>query len=156
MLYTYTLGYYLSVICDIYAPDSLDVIDDINDNTITSSSILVTFDIANVFPSTDNISGLERVSEILGNTESDFPPAECILEALTICFKCNSSVFDNVFYEQENRTAMDPHRSCSYSDIAMYRFDIKALNYKQRKKFRDDIFYLWNHSLKELQKFLRS
>ena len=39
----------------------------------------------------------------------------------------------------------------------MYRFDIKALNYRPGvqcwKRFRDDIFCLWNHSLEELQKF---
>ena len=124
---------------------------------ITDSSILVSFDIVNMFPSIDNISGLEEVSEILSNRESDFSPAECILEALTICLECNNSVFDNVFYLQESGTAMDPHMSCSYSDIAMYRFDIKALNYRPGvqcwKRFRDDIFCLWNHSLEELQKF---
>ena len=47
--------------------------------------------------------------------------------------------------------------SCSYSDIAMYRFDIKALNYRTGvqcwKRFRNDIFCLWNHSLEKLQKF---
>ena len=99
---------------------------------------------------------MEAVSEILSNKESDFPPAECILEALTICLECNNSVFDNVFYLQENVTAMGSHMSCSYSDIAMYRVDIKALNYRPGgqcwKRFRDDIFCLWNHSLEELQK----
>ena len=99
---------------------------------------------------------MEAVSEILSNKESDFPPAECILEALTICLECNNSVFDNVFYLQENGTAMGSHMSCSYSDIAMYRVDIKALNYRPGvqcwKRFRDDIFCLWNHSLEELQK----
>ena len=39
----------------------------------------------------------------------------------------------------------------------MYRFYIKALNYRPCvqcwKRFRDDIFCLWNHSLEELQKF---
>ena len=85
------------------------------------------------------------------------PPAECILEALTICLECNNSVFHNVFYLQENITAMTPHMPFSYSDMAMYRFDIKALNYRPGvqcwKRFRDDIFCLWNHSLEELQKF---
>ena len=81
----------------------LDIIDDIyNDNMITDSSILVSFDIINMFPCTDNISGLAAVSEILSNRESDFPPAECILEALTICLECNNSVIDDVFYLQEN------------------------------------------------------
>ena len=137
----------------------LDVIDDINNNNnmITDSSILVSFDIVNMFPSIGNISGLEGVSEILSNKESDFPSAECILEALTICLECNNSVFDNAFYLQENGTAMGPHMSCSYSDIAMYRFHIKALNYRPGVqcwiRFRDAIFCLCNHSLGELQKF---
>ena len=52
---------------------------------------------------------------------------------------------------------MGPHMSCSYSDIALFRFDIKALNYRPGvqcwKRFRDDMFCLWNHSLEELQKF---
>ena len=86
------------------------------------------------------------VSEIQSNRESNFPPAECILVALTICLECNNSVFDNVFYLPENGTAMGSHMSCSYSDIAMYRFNIKALNYKPGaqcwKRFRDDIFSL--------------
>ena len=107
---------------------------------------MISFDIVNMFPSIDNISALEVVSEILSNRESDFPPAECILEALTICLECNNSVFDNVFYLPENGTAMDCHMSCSYSDIAMYRFNIKDLNYKPGvqcwRRFRDDVFFL--------------
>ena len=68
-------------------PDMLDIIDDINNNNnkITDSSILVSFDIVSMFPSIDNISGLEAVLVILSNRESDLPLAECILEALTIC-----------------------------------------------------------------------
>ena len=112
--------------------------------------------ITDMFPSIDNISGFETVSEILSNTESDFPPAECMLEALTICLECNNSVFNNVFYLQENGTAMGPRMSCSYSDMAMYRFHIKALNYRSDvqcwRRFRDYIFCLWNYSLEELQK----
>ena len=142
-------------------PDMLDIIDDINNsNMITGNSILVSFDILNIFPSIENISGLEGVSEILSNTGSDFPPAECILEALTLCLECNNSVFVNVFYLQENGRAMGPHISCFYSDIAMFRFDIKALNYRQGvqccKRFRDDIIYLWSHSLEEFQNFFLS
>ena len=36
--------------------------------------------------------------------------------------------FDNVFYLLENGTARGLCMSYSYSDIAMYRFDIKAFN----------------------------
>ena len=47
--------------------------------------------------------------------------------------------------------------SLFYGDIAMYRFDLKALSYTPKalcwKRFRDDIFVVWNHSLQELHKF---
>ena len=47
--------------------------------------------------------------------------------------------------------------SSSYSDIALYRFDMKSLSYTPKvlhcKRFRDDIFAVWNHSLQELPKF---
>ena len=67
-------------------PNMLNIIDDINNNNmITDSSILVSFDIVNMFPSIDNISGLDAVSEILSKRESYFPPAGCILEALSVC-----------------------------------------------------------------------
>ena len=79
------------------------------------------------------------------------------MEALTTCLKYNNLVFDNVFYLQENSSVMGLHMLYSYSDIATYRFDIKALNNKPYaqcwKRFRDDIFCFWNHSLQELQKF---
>ena len=130
----------------------------INDsNILTEDSVLVSFDIINMFPSIDNVSGLEAVSKILENRETNFPPAECILDALKLCLECNNSVFNEKFYLQEDGTAMGPHMSCSYSDMAMYRFDLKALSYRPKvlcwKRFRDDIFAVWNHSLQELHKF---
>ena len=108
----------------------LNIIDMINDSDIlTEDSVLVSFDIVNTLSSVDNNSGLEDVSEILENRETNFPPAECILQALKLCLECNNSVLNEKFYFQEDDTAMGPHMSCSYSDIAMYRFDLKALSY---------------------------
>ena len=52
---------------------------------------------------------------------------------------------------------MRPHMSCSYCDIAMHGFDLKNLSYTPNglcwKRFRDNIFAAWNHSLQELHKF---
>ena len=108
----------------IDTPDMLSIIDMISDsNILTEDSVLISFDIVDMFPSIYN------VSEILENRETNFPPAECILEALKLCLKCNNSVFNEKFYLQEDGTTMGPHMSCSCSDIAMYRFDLKALSY---------------------------
>ena len=55
------------------APDMLNIINMINDSDIIiEDSVLVSFDIANMFPSIDNFSDLEAVSDILENMETDF------------------------------------------------------------------------------------
>ena len=126
---------------------------DITDHSdiLNKDSFLVSFDIVNIFPSISNIFGLEAVSEILENWEIDFPPAECILETLKLCLECNNSLFNEKFHLQEDDTTMRPHMFCSYSDITICRFDLKALNYPLKifcwKRFRDDIFAVRNHSL---------
>ena len=97
------------------------------------------------FPVWINGSSLEAVTEILENRETNFPPAECILDALKLCLECNN------LYLMRNFFTGRWH--CS---IAMYRFDLKALTYTPKvlwKRFRDDIFAVWNHSLQELHKF---
>ena len=47
--------------------------------------------------------------------------------------------------------------SCSYSDIAIQYFDVKALEHTLAticwKRFRDDIFIVWPHSIDELDIF---
>ena len=57
-------------------------------------------------------------------------------------------VFNEKFYLQEDGTAVRPHMSCSYCDIAMYRFNLKALSYTPKV-----LCCVWNHSLQELHKF---
>ena len=112
---------------------------------LTISIGTISFDIVNMFPSID-VSGLQAISEILENRETNFPPAECILEGLKLCLECNNSAFNEKFYLQKDGTTMGPHMPCSYSDIAIYRFDLKALSYTCKvlcwKRFRDDIFAL--------------
>ena len=52
-------------------PDMLNIVDMINDsNILTEDSVLVSFDIVNIIPSINNVSGLEAVSEILENRET--------------------------------------------------------------------------------------
>ena len=64
---------------------------------ITKDSILVSFHIANMFP----------------DRESDFPPVECIPDALKLCSECSN------YSLMVDGTAMGPHMSHSYNDIAI-------------------------------------
>ena len=73
-------------------PYMLDIIVNISNRyIITKDAILVAFDVVNIFPNID-VLGLETVSESPHYKESDFLPAELILDALNICLECNNCV----------------------------------------------------------------
>ena len=100
----------------------LNIIDMINDsNILTEDSVLVSFDIVKMFPSIDNFSGLEAVSEILENRETELPPVECILEALKLYLECNKSLFHDKFYLQEDVTMSN---LLTVSHMFSHRLDI--------------------------------
>ena len=104
-----------------------------------------------------NISGLKAVKSILNARQNQFPPAACIIEALKLCLECYNSIFNNKRFLQSDGTAQGPHMSCSYSDIAIQYFDVKALEYTTAticwKRFREYIFIVWPHSIDELDIF---
>ena len=132
--------------------EMLTVIGNLNkSNTLTSDCKLVSFDIVNMFPSIDNISELKA-------RQDQFPPTACIIEALKLCLVCNNSIFNNKHFLQSDSTVQGPRMSCSYSDIAIQYFDVKALEYIPAticwKRFRDDIFIIWHAVLANLIYFL--
>ena len=75
-----------------------------------------------------------------------------------MCLECNNSKFNNRIFLQSDGTAQGPHMSCSYSDIAMAKYDQKAMSYNLKpniwKRFRDDVFVIWAHGSNTLPSFL--
>ena len=67
----------------------LDIIDEINNSSLPTNSILVGFDIVNIFPSIDNKSGLKSVHDILELLDSKFALTSCVIEVLELCLSCN-------------------------------------------------------------------
>ena len=63
----------------------LDIIDNLNDPNLPHNSVLVSFDVVNMFPSIDNESSIKAVKEMLDVRENKNPPTEYILEALRLC-----------------------------------------------------------------------
>ena len=110
-----------------------------------------------MFRSIDNISGLKSVKKVLERRSNQFPPSNCIYEAYKLFLESNNSIFNNKHYFQSDGTAQGPHMSCSYSDITIQYFDVKILEFNLPvicwKRFRDDIFVVWPHTLEELQVF---
>ena len=137
----------------------LDIIDNLNflDLRFTINSILVSFDIINMFPNIDNNLGLSFVKKYLDLCSKNIR-TNCLLEALELCLTCNNSIFNNDNYLQIDDTAQEPHMSCPYADIAKADFDKEALEYHLSptmwKRFRDDVFVLWPHGRESLVSFL--
>ena len=60
----------------------LDIIDNFSQMFIPTNTILVSFDIFNMFPNVDNESGLDDVKSVLLQRSINTAPVECILEDL--------------------------------------------------------------------------
>ena len=131
----------------------LDIIDNLNSLDLSVNSILVSFDIINMFPNIDNNLGLSSVKKYLDLCSGNIPPTNCLLEALELCLSCNNSIFNNENYLQTDGTAQGPHMSCSYADIAMADFDKEASEYHLTpttwKRFRE-IFLYFGHMVENL------
>ena len=78
----------------------LDIIDTINEKGIPDEIILVSFDIVNMFPSTDNVTGMDAVRLALNKTDSNKPSTECVLEGLENCIIAILYLLKTTFYKQ--------------------------------------------------------
>ena len=136
----------------------LDIVDDINKSVLSENCVLVSFDVVNMFPNIDNKSGLLRVKETLTNSNFGVDSTQCIVDTLEICVTCNNSKFNHQHFLQTDGTAQGPHMSCSYADIAMAKYDCLPNKFHLKpsvwKRFRDDVFVLWEHSTASLSSFL--
>ena len=116
-----------------------------NSMPLPANAFLVSFDIVKMFlGNKNNKSGLDVMKSVLLKRSTNTPPVECILEGLELCLIRNSSIFNNRNFLQTDSTAQGSHMSCSYSDIAMSKFDTAALQYHFQptlwKRFRYDTF----------------
>ena len=139
----------------------LDIIDEINNNGLDNNAVLVSFDIVNMFPSIDNIKGLNSVKKALDARENKSPTTKCIIEGLEICLYNNNSTFSNINLLQTNGTATGAPNSCSYADLAISPIDdqvFEAMNstYKELRyfgRYRDDCLSLWIGTRERLEGF---
>ena len=73
----------------------LEVIDDINESMLSENCVLVSFDVVNMFPNIDNISGLLSVKEALTDSNFNVASTQCIVDALEIYLTCYNSKFNH-------------------------------------------------------------
>ena len=107
----------------------LDIIDNINSMFLPANAVLVNFDFVSMSPNIENKSGVDAVKSVLLKSSTNTIPVESILEGLELCLTCKNSIFNNWNFLQTVGTEQGPHMSCSYSDIALSKFDNAALQY---------------------------
>ena len=73
----------------------LEVNDQFNEFVLSDNFVLVSFDVVNMFPNTDNRSGLESAKNILIVNEFDIDSTQCIVEALEVYLTCNNTKFND-------------------------------------------------------------
>ena len=70
----------------------LNIIDELNEDYISDNYILVSFDMASMYPSIDNLRRIAAGTSFLNMSETKLPLAKCILERLKICLYYNNSI----------------------------------------------------------------
>lgn len=146
--------------------DSMDFINKIPKN-INKETILVSFDVVNLYTSIPHELGLEAIEYWLDNYSTSLTrpfPKDFILKAITIVLRENTFQFDNTDYKQIQGTAMGTKMAPAYATLVMgylemqlyekfkekYGNDAKEEFIKLFKRFLDDCFYIWERTEKEL------
>ena len=116
-----------------------------------------------MFPNIDNELGVSACRKRLEEREVLFPSTDCIIEGLVISLEENIAQFGTTVAKQHKGTAMGPHHSCSYADIAVdMEIDVKVMSPVINKyfnhigiwaRFRDDIYCCWLGTEDELLEF---
>ena len=76
----------------------LDIIDNLNSSNLYPESVLVSFDIINMFSGIENKMEIDSVIKFLDERMCKDPPTQCVIEALELCLNCSNSVFNNTNY----------------------------------------------------------
>lgn len=122
------------------------------------------WDIVSMFPNINNELGISACRDILDQREVTFPTTDAIIDGLIITLEENIAQFGLTVVKQRKGTAMGPHHSCSYADIAVdYAIDQKVMapNNPYRDyigmwaRFRDDIYCSWLGNEETLLEFDR-
>ena len=101
-----------------------------NDDRIPANTILVSFDIVNMYPNIDNDRDIAVVTNVLETRAYKSQSTHCIIAGLEICLKYNNSRFGSQNLLQLNGTVTGAPNSCLYADLAIFDIDKSVLQAK--------------------------
>ena len=145
-----------------YLKDTTQFLQEIANIKITRDTWLVTVDVKSLYTNIPNDEGIQACYEAwLKQETSDpqHPPAEVLRHLLELVLKLNTFEFNNKYYLQKFGTAMGSKLAPAYANTFMGQLEKDILESSPLqptyyRRFIDDIFMIWPHSLKDLQCFI--
>jgi hypothetical protein len=127
---------------------------------VPDGTLLVTADVASLYPSIPQPDGLEALRRALNKRDRLVPPTEALVRLADLVLSCNHFTFNGQYYTQTSGTAMGTRFAPNYAILFMDDFESELLNASELRpecwwRYIDDVFFVWTHGEAALLEFIR-
>jgi hypothetical protein len=129
---------------------------------LTPNSILFSLDVASLYTNIPIVKGIETVKYFFDKFPDTNRPDKQILTLLSISLFKNDFVFNGNFFRQTKGVAMGKQFAPNFANLYMCRWEEQILSVlpgpkpKNWYRYLDDIFGIWEGSLRELLSFFHT
>ena len=128
---------------------------------IPDNAILVTADVVGLYPSIPHQAGINALKEALDKRPLKKIPTDDLIKMAEFVLSNNFFEFNSDTFQQISGTAIGtkfaPPYACIYMDQVEQKFLATQINQPLIwLRYIDDIFFIWTHGEKELEKFMSS
>ena len=128
---------------------------------IPDNVLLVTADVVGLYPSIPHQAGLIALKEALGNRLLKKIPTDDLIKMAEFVLSNNFFEFNSDIFQQISGTAIGtkftPPYACIYMDQVEQKFLATQINQPLIwLRYIDNLFFIWTHGEKELEKFMSS
>ncbi|CAC5379815.1 Toll-like receptor 4 [Mytilus coruscus] len=173
---THTLSIFLDILLkpflkhiSSFIRDDLDMLNHLPNN-VEGNTIIVSFHVVSLYTIIPHKYGIEAINYWIEKYKTELPnriDKKIIIEGLRFIFQNNYFMFDNQMYRQKSGTAIGTKVVPTYANLVMGYLEIQMYRRSKRKfghlfykflmenwkRYLDDCFILWNHSLDMLIEF---
>jgi hypothetical protein len=142
--------------------NSDQLLNTLKDVSLSPNSILFSLDVASLYTNIPIVKGIETVRYFFEKFPDNKRPNQRILTLLSISLFKNDFVFNGKFFRQIKGVAMGKQFAPNFANLYMCRWEDQILNVLPGPKpkiwlrYIDDIFGIWEGSLKDLYSFFNS
>lgn len=150
--------------CESYIRDTKDFLIKINNiSNLPKDCTLITMDVSSLYTNIDHLEGAEACYEALEKRKNKTVPSILLKKLILIVLKSNVFRFGETLFKQIMGTAMGTPMAPNYANLFLDKFEREMLQTYHSKtgekplvwyRYIDDIFCIWNHGDKSLQKFI--